>query len=276
MTGMASIVTARGRIGYLEEPGRGSFPNPSSSPAGGGDATPIIFLHGVGSDKSVWRPQLDHFGKSRRAIAFDYPGYGDSDFVEGAGRDDFVAAIFAGMDALGVETAHLCGLSLGGVIVLAMNAAAPDRCASLIIADSFAVHPDGRAIYDRSVAASQAMSMRELAEARAGLLLGSAATPSLRAEVIDTMAKIDPAAYRLGAAAVWLADQRSEAAVVRVPTLILVGEEDGITPPSLSAELGTLIPHARLERVASAGHLANAEQPQAFNRTIESFLSQQR
>ena len=47
--------------------------------AGTGEATPIVFLHGVGSDKSVWRPQLAHFGTGRRAIAFDYPGYGDSD-----------------------------------------------------------------------------------------------------------------------------------------------------------------------------------------------------
>ncbi len=54
---------------------------------GGGSATPILFLHGVGSDKSVWNPQLDFFGRARRAIAIDYPGYGDSEFVEGATRD---------------------------------------------------------------------------------------------------------------------------------------------------------------------------------------------
>ena len=83
MRAMASIWTARGRIGYLE--------------AGSGDATPIVFLHGVGSDKSVWRPQLEHFGKSRRAVAFDYPGYGESDLVENAGRDDFAASILAAM-----------------------------------------------------------------------------------------------------------------------------------------------------------------------------------
>jgi pimeloyl-ACP methyl ester carboxylesterase len=61
-----------------------------------------------------------------------------------------------------------------------------------------------------------------------------------------------------------------------VPTLILVVEEDAITPPALSEELRRLIPGSRLERIAKAGHLANAEQPQAFNLAIESFLSQQR
>jgi 3-oxoadipate enol-lactonase len=261
MPAMGSVATARGRIGFAE--------------AGSGDATPIIFLHGVGSDKRVWQPQLDHFGKSRRAVAFDYPGYGESDFAEDASRDDFAASILAAMSALGMGRAHVCGLSLGGVVAIAMHAAAPKRCASLIIADSFAVHPDGQAIYDRSVAASHSMTMRVLAEARSGVLLGSAATDTLRAEVIETMAAIDPAAYRIGAEAVWLADQRDRATSIDIPTLILVGEEDGITPPSLSEELHRLIPGSCLEWIAAAGHLANAEQPQAFNKTIESFLSGQ-
>ncbi len=257
---MGQITTARGRIGYIE--------------VGGGDATPIIFLHGVGSDKSVWRPQLDHFGQTRRAVAFDYPGYGESEFVEGATRDDYAAAILAAMDVLGIERAHICGLSLGGVIAIATHAAAPERCASLIIADSFAVHPDGQGIHDRSIAASQSMTMRELSEARSGVLLGSAASPGFRTEVIDTMAAIDPAAFRLGVVAVWLADQRDRAAAIDVPTLIIVGDEDIVTPPALSEELHRLVPGSRLERIAAAGHLANAEQPQAFNMAIESFLSE--
>jgi 3-oxoadipate enol-lactonase len=262
MRGMASIATARGRIGYID--------------AGERDATPIVFLHGVGSDKSVWTPQLARFGNDLRAVAFDYPGYGESECAADATRDDFAAAVFAGMDALEIDRAHVCGLSLGGVVAIAMHAASPERCASLIIADSFAAHPDGQAIHDRSVAASQSMSMRDLAEARSGMLLGSATTPELRTEVIETMAAIDPAAYRVGAAAVWLADQRDRAQAIDVPTLILVGEEDGITPPELSEELANLIPGSRLERIAEAGHLANAEQPDAFNAAIESFISEQR
>ena len=261
---MAAITTARGRIGYIEA---GSV---------AGDAVPIVFLHGVGSDKSVWGPQLEYFGSSRRTVAFDYPGYGESEFIEAATREDFAAAILAAMDELGIDRAHICGLSLGGVIAIAMHAQATARCASLIIADSFAVHPDGQGIHDRSVAASQAMSMRELAEARTGLLLGSAASSDLQSEVIDTMGAIVPAAYRLGAAAVWLADQRDRVARIDVPTLILVGEEDRITPPELSEELEQMIVGATLVRIAKAGHLANAEQPQAFNSAIESFLSEQR
>jgi len=182
--------------------------------------------------------------------------------------------IVAAMDSLGIGRAHVCGLSLGGVVAIAMYAIAPERCASLIIADSFAVHPDGQGIFDRSVAASQAMTMRELAEARTGVLLGVEASDELRHDVIDTMAAIDPAAYRIGASAVWLADQHDRAVAIDVPTLILVGDEDAVTPPVLSEELCRLIAGSRLVRIANAGHLANAEQPSAFNAAIESFLSE--
>ena len=255
---MTSITTRRGRIGIHE--------------TGGGGAIPILFLHGVGSDKSVWAPQLAHFGQQRRAVALDYPGYGESEPIDAATRDDFAAACLAAMDALSIEAAHICGLSLGGVIAIAMYALAPARCASLILADSFAVHPDGQAIYDRSVAASNAMPMAELAAARAPLLLGVAASDTLKADVIATMGRIDPAAYRLGAEAVWLADQRARAESIKAPTLILVGDEDMITPPALSEQLAALIAGSRVEIINRAGHLANVEQPEMFNERVDRFL----
>lgn len=256
---MAIIQTDKGALGFSE--------------AGAGDGMPILFLHGVGSDKRVWAPQLAHFGRSRRAVAFDYPGYGESAPAPGSTRDDFAAAILAGMDALRVERAHVCGLSLGGVIAIAMHALAAERCGSLILADSFAVHPDGAGIFERSTAASRSMSMHDLAEARVDMLLGSAATGSLRGEVVETMGAIDADAYRVGAEAVWLADQRARVRAIAVPTLVLCGTEDRITPPALSEELAGLVAGATLELIEAAGHLANAEQPAAFNTAIDRFLA---
>jgi 3-oxoadipate enol-lactonase len=253
---MARIDTSIGAIGYDE--------------AGSG-ATPIVFLHGVGSDKSVWRPQLDHFSATRRAVAFDYPGYGDSDPApEGTGRDDYAAAILSAMDGLRIDRAHVCGLSLGGVVAIAMHHAASARCASLILADSFALHPDGRAIYDRSIAAST--DLRAMAEARVDILLAQPADLEVRRAVVDTLARIDPAAYRIGAEAVWLADQRDRAARIDVPTLVLCGIEDKVTPPSLSEELTRLIPGARMQLIPRAGHIANLENRDAFNRAVEVFV----
>ena len=94
---MAKLRTSLGIVGIAE--------------SGGGDATPLLFLHGVGSDKSAWAPQLAHFGATRRAIAFDYPGYGESDPLapgESAMHDRFAAAILAALDALAkIGRAHV-------------------------------------------------------------------------------------------------------------------------------------------------------------------------
>jgi 3-oxoadipate enol-lactonase len=253
---VSAIATELGLIGVAE--------------AGHG-GSPIVFLHGVGSDKSVWAPQLAFFGRSRRAIAFDYPGYGDSaPAAEGVSRDDYAAAVLAAMDSLAIDRAHVCGLSLGGVVAIAIHALAADRCASLVLADSFAVHPDGRAIYERSVAASA--DLRSLAEARVDALLAPGALDDVRREVVETMARIDPAAYRIGAEAVWLADQRDRAAAIGVPTLVLCGEEDRVTPPPLSSELAALIPGAKLATIPAAGHISNLERPAEFNSLVEAFI----
>jgi 3-oxoadipate enol-lactonase len=255
---MARVQTSAGyEIGYDE--------------AGGGEKMPLVLLHGVGSDKSVWHPQLGHFGQERRTVAFDYPGYGDSDPApEGTSRDDYAAAIASAMTALGIGKAHICGLSLGGVVAIAMHDSAPDLCASLVLADTFASHPDGQAIYDRSLAASD--NMRVLAESRVDVLLAQPADPAVRSEVIETMSRIDPAAYRTGAAAVWLADQVERADAIRVPTLVVCGDQDRITPPALSTSLTRMIPGAHYEPIEGAGHLGNLEQPAAFNTIIGAFI----
>jgi 3-oxoadipate enol-lactonase len=255
---MARVQTNTGTaIGYAE--------------AGAGEKMPIVFLHGVGSDKSVWLPQLAHFGQERRSVAFDYPGYGESDAApEGTTRDDYAAAIVSGMAALGIGKAHICGLSLGGVVAIAINHAAPDACASLILADTFASHPDGPAIYERSLAASE--NMRIFAESRVDVLLAQPADPAMRSEVIETMSGIDPAAYRIGAAAVWLADQADRADAIRVPTLVVCGEQDRVTPPALSTSLTRMIPGAHYEPIEGAGHLGNLERPDEFNTLVGAFV----
>ena len=255
---MPRIITNNGYdIGYAE--------------AGGGEKTPIVFLHGVGSDKRVWRPQLEHFGRTRRAVAFDYPGYGESDPApDGTTRDDYASAIISAMHELGIDRAYICGLSLGGVVAIAMCHADSKRCASLVLADTFAVHPEGRAIYERSIGASE--NLRAMAEARVDVLLAQPADPAFRAEVIETMARIDPAAYRIGAEAVWLADQRERAEEIDVPTLVIVGDQDLVTPPELSNELVDLIPNARMQLIDRCGHISNGERPDAFNAIVGEFI----
>jgi 3-oxoadipate enol-lactonase len=241
----------------------------------GSGGVPLLFLHGVGSDRGAWDGQLETFGFERMAVAIDMPGYGGSDPVGGGGesRAEFARAALAVLEALGIEQAHVCGMSLGGVIALAMAGMAPGRIASLILADTFARHPEGSAILERSLAGAAALGMAGLADSRADALLAQPADGSVRDAVVETMARIDPAAYAVAAEAVWLADQRREAAAVACPTLILYGSADRITPPALSEELKLLIPHAALVEIMAAGHLPNLEQPGIFNRVLAAFLS---
>jgi 3-oxoadipate enol-lactonase len=156
------------------------------------------------------------------------------------------------------------------VVAIAMHHAWPRRIASLILADTFAQHPDGRAIYERSIAASE--NLRALAENRVDVLLAQPADPAVRSETVETMARIDPAAYRIGAAAVWLADQRDRASAIRVPTLVLCGAEDKVTPPALSTALARLIPGAQNETIERAGHISNLERPDDFNLLVGAFI----
>jgi 3-oxoadipate enol-lactonase len=111
-----------------------------------------------------------------------------------------------------------------------------------------------------------------MAEARVDILLAQPASPSVRSEVVETMARIDPGAYCIGAEAVWLADQRDRAEEIRVPTLVLVGDQDLVTPPELSSELVDLIPEARMQVIQGAGHLTNLEKPDEFNAIVEDFV----
>ena len=239
----------------------------------GSGGVPLLFLHGVGSDRTAWDGQVERFGAERQAIAIDMPGYGDSEGGQGDPRSDFAAAALAVLDGLKVPKAHVCGLSLGGVIALAMHALAPKRIASLVLADTFACHPEGQAIFDRSLAGATDVGMAGLADSRADALLAQPADPAVRKAVVEMMSRIDPAAYARAADAVWLADQRREAAAVSCPTLILYGSQDRITPPALSEELKQLISHAGLIEITGAGHLPNLEQPVTFDRVLAGFLA---
>ncbi|HEX6603418.1 MAG TPA: alpha/beta fold hydrolase, partial [Sphingomicrobium sp.] len=104
------------------------------------------------------------------------------------------------------------------------------------------------------------------------VLLAQPADPAVRSEVVETMARIDPAAYVIASEAVWLADQRERAAAIRVPTLVLCGTDDKVTPPALSRELAQLIPGATCELIERSGHISNLEQADAFDTLVGAFI----
>ncbi|MBC7798331.1 MAG: alpha/beta fold hydrolase [Pyrinomonadaceae bacterium] len=236
------------------------------------DNSPLVFLHGVGSDKSVWREQLQHFGETRRTIAFDYAGYGDSDLPESdLSRGDVAKSILEAMDALSIQTAHFCGLSMGGVIALEIYKQQQNRVASLILADTFAKHPTGEDIVKRSLDFIKTNSMRDFATQRIAALMVSD-DANVRAEVIETMSKIDKKSYAWATKAVWQADNFEMLPQINAPTLVICGDSDAPTPVALSEELASNIKRAKLVIIERAGHLSNLDNPAAFNKSIENFM----
>ncbi len=240
--------------------------------AGSGDHIPIVFLHGVGSDKSVWRPQLDYFGKTRRAVAFDYPGYGDSDPApKGTTRDDYASAIISGMHELGIDRAHVCGLSLGGIIAIALHHADPKCCASLILRTHSRCTPTAR----RSTNAALRAAMICGAWPKHGSTCCSASPPIRRCAARSSRrwhALIPP----LTASA---SKQYGSPTSATGPPRYAFRRSSCAEPRTRlrrphSQELAGLIPGAELRLIAGSGHISNLEKADEFNLLVEEFIKQ--
>lgn len=237
------------------------------------ETVPLVFLHGVGSDKSVWDFQVKELSRNRRVVALDYAGYGESDLPQkDLTRAEIAAYVFGALDALEIEKAHVCGLSMGGVITLEMFAQNPNRIASLILCNTFAKHPNGAEILNRSVNFIENNSMRELAEQRVEFLLAPETSNDIRRTVVETMARIDKKSYRWASDAVWTADYLELLPKINVPTLVIGGDLDQPTPPDLSRELAFNIKGAKMVIIQNAAHLSNLDQPRIFNELIKTFI----
>lgn len=235
--------------------------------------TPLIFLHGVGSDKSVWDVQLKELSKNRRVVALDYAGYGESDLPsKDLTRGEIAVYVFGAMNALQIEKAHVCGLSMGGVIALEMFAQNKNLIASLILANTFARHPNGAAMSERSKTFIKDRSMREFAEQRVEFLLAPETSSDVKRAVVETMARIDKKSYAWASEAVWTADYLDLLSEINVPTLVIGGDLDQPTPPDLARELALNITGAKMVIIQRAAHLSNLDQPQTFNRIVETFI----
>ena len=239
--------------------------------AGSGDT--LLFLHGVGSTRTTWAPQMAEFAGSYRVVALDCRGHGDSQSApESISLEAFATDAAAVIEREG-PPAHLCGLSMGAVVALVLWRGRRELVRSLVLADAWAYHPQAAAGLTERLAAIDSASMPELARARMPAVLAPEADPGLVERAVATMANKDKAAYRRSNEVLWAADLRDLARTVTVPVLVIVGAVDRITPPPLSRELAALIPGARLEVLEGAGHLSNEEAPEAFNAVLRDFLA---
>ncbi len=245
-----------------------------------GDGPAVVLLHAFPLARTMWRPQVEALQGEYRVITPDLRGFGGSRGFADAPSVETMADDVAGLlDELKVPgPVVLGGLSMGGYVALAFARRHPARLRGLVLADTKADPDDaeGRANRDRLIAFAQNNTARAVIDQMLPKLLG-ADTTARRPEVVEEVRAI---ASRQTVAGIVGAlkglrdrpDANPDLGAVAVPTLVLVGRDDTLTPPAKSEEMAARIPNARLVVLDGAGHLSNLEQPERFNAALRSFL----
>jgi pimeloyl-ACP methyl ester carboxylesterase len=257
-----------------------SIPLPDGRTLSYGDVparSPLLLVHGWPLDRSIWDAQLGAFGSERRIVAPDLAGFGDSrgkshTSVE-AHADDLAQLV----ERLGLDGFVLAGLSMGGYIALAYARRYPERLAGLVLADSRAEPDDEAARAGRaaSIELVRSEGLGALAGRLVGRLLAEEASPSSRDGLSAMILRQDPEAVTAALTAMAeRPDARPALGEIRVPTLVVVGALDVVTPPAAAEAMAGAIPGARLVVVPGAGHLSNFEEPGAFNAALRAFLAE--
>ena len=235
---------------------------------------PVVFIHGLGGDHTMWQYQVPAFCARFPTITIDLRGHGEStrpdrDF----GIADMALDVVRLLRTLGVERAHLVGLSLGGMVVQQFALDYPLATASLVLADTLCGTPSGfDSVMRDAFRFIEENTMATVAQARITNAFSDAVDPVMRDYMIDHVARNDKAAYVRAARSAFGFSVCDRLAEIAAPTLVVVGEEDRVTPPLLSEDMAARIPGARLVRIAGAGHISNLERPEEFNRLVHEFL----
>jgi 3-oxoadipate enol-lactonase len=243
------------------------------------EAMPVVFVHGFPFSHEIWHPQLTVTGKLYRAIAYDVRGHGGSSIGDGQFTierhcDDLIALL----DQLKVLKAVVVGLSMGGYIALRAVERNPERFRGLVLCDTRSEADSNEGKIRRANDANRVKNDGSSAFADEFVRKVFAAESfSRRKEATDLVHKIIRRTPPLSIAGTLIAlaartDTTASLAAITIPTLILVGEHDAITPPAASQAMLERIRGAELAIVPDAAHMSNMENPDFFNEHLLIFL----
>ena len=241
----------------------------------------LVLLHGFPLHAGMWAPQVEHISRTHRVIAPDLLGFGGSDAPETMYRYTMLgfADLVAGLlDHLGLERVVLCGLSMGGYVAFAVLRQYAERVSGLILADTRAAADTSMVFEKRTDQQDQVARIGTTALIEtllAGLL--SDETRANRLELVEQVRRLmaNSAAGFIGAleAMKHRPDATDDLALITVPTLVIVGEDDALSPPDLAREMHERIPGSELAVLPHAGHLSNLEAADDFNAAVDAFLA---
>lgn len=237
--------------------------------------TGLLLIHAFPLDARMWEPQLGSLGARLPVVAPHLPGFGGTEGPEVLTMVLAAEHCVRALDEAGVDTAIVCGLSMGGYVAFELWRGARPRAAALVLANTRA-EPDP----PEGAAARRALAKRLDVEGLGFLveepppLLAEDAPADLRERVRAWIAEQTPAA--IAAAALGMAerpDSVPDLTGIDVPTLVITGTADRLIPPDVTAGIAERVPGAELLRIESAGHLSNLEAPEAFNTALNGVLT---
>jgi pimeloyl-ACP methyl ester carboxylesterase len=243
-----------------------------------GHGLPVVLLHAFPLNRSMWEPQVAALFGECRCIVPDLRGFGDSTREGPYSMDRYADDVVGILDALQIEQAVIGGLSMGGYVALATFRRHRKRVRALMLADTRAAADtdEGRAKRNELVALARSGGAVAVAERQITGLVGKS-TREKQPELVDRLRlqmseeSVDGIIGALEA----MRDRPDSTcllAEISVPTLIVVGDEDVITPEKEARQLQTGIRGSRLEVIPGAGHLSNIERPAAFNAALSEFV----
>jgi 3-oxoadipate enol-lactonase len=246
-----------------------------------GEGPLLLFLHGIGGNRTNWREALAHFAQHFTAAAWDARGYGASEDDDPATPRDhgaYSADLLRVLEHFGAARAHLCGLSMGGRIAMDFAVRHPGRVHGLVLADThlgfghFSAEERAAFVQMRRGPLDAGRTTRDMAPPVARSLMGGAAGEAVFQRLVESMAALRPASYIRAIECMVDSDRFDAYGAIAAPTLVVAGEDDRLTPPEMGREIASRIRGARFAAIPRAGHLANIEAPAIFNALVDDFL----
>ena len=236
--------------------------------------TGLLLIHAFPLDARMWAPQLEAFDGRMPAAAPHLPGFGGTEGPEILSMGVAAERCIEALDEAGLDTAVVCGLSMGGYVAFELWRAARPRVAGLVLANTRAEPdaPEGAAAR-RTLAERLKSEGHDFLVAEPPPLLAEDAPDELWTKVKGLIADQPPSA--IAAASLGMAerpDSVPDLAAIDIPTLVITGTADRLIPPEVTAGIAQRVPGAELLRIEGAGHLSNLEDPEEFNAALDGLL----
>ncbi len=242
-----------------------------------GEGEPLVFLHAFPFSRLMWRPQVETFRDVARVITPDLRGFGGTQGGSGPPSIDAMADdVAALLDARGVPgPVTILGLSMGGYVALSFAAKFPDRVRALVLSDTRAEGDDdaAKAKRDAQIELVTSKGTRALVDTLVPAMVSSK-SEAVVAELLAIASIQSPLGIAKALAALRdRPDRLSFLPSIKARTLVVVGEEDTVTPKAFAETLAREIPNAELAVIAGAGHIASLERPKEWNDAVRLFLA---